>query len=137
MPTRDQCRAQHAYTAVAQVAAEGSAEVRASYRTLVVGLGAHILRGGLAAAMSYLERYRNQAATERVLDHLAAAGIPGFDGCSGIQLPARVRQLGLDDYILATRETLKVTQWLKRAVQVLLGDAVTPAGAVTQGVPAP
>ena len=115
--TRDQQRALHAYECVASVK-----EYRKEYRTLVNGLGGQIIRSGLAGTMAYLERFHRKEAAAQLLEHLASAGIPGLGKIQGAELPARVRELELEPYMLATRETLKVAQWLKRAVQATMSD---------------
>lgn len=114
MITRDQKRAQHAYECFARV----PVDQRESYKVLVNGLGANILRSGLAASVAFLEREnsRSRAEAKLLLDHLGAAGIPGLQA-DHTSLPRAVRGLALDDYMLATRETLRVVLWFRRAVQ--------------------
>lgn len=110
--TRAQRRARHAYACASQVP-EGEQK---EYKIAVNDLGANILRSGLAAAMAALERRRDRAAVKRLLNDLAAAGIPGLEG-TGDALPGMVRGLPLEGYMLATKEMLQVVTWLKRAVQ--------------------
>lgn len=107
---RDQRRALHAYACVRDLA-----DTR-DYRNAVNDLGANILRSGLCAALAALQRRKDNGA-RMVLLHLAGAGIPGLDGASDGDLAARVRDLDLDAYLIATREALRVAAWLKRAVQ--------------------
>lgn len=109
---RDQRRALHAYDKVHDVPQND----RKSYKIAVNDLGANIMRHGLAGAMAAMER-RGDEGAQLLLDHLGNADIPGLQGTSRETLPDRVRRLGIDDYILATRETLLVALWLKRAVQ--------------------
>jgi CRISPR-associated protein Cmr5 len=78
-------------------------------------LGANILRSGLCAAIAAVQRLGDRGAL--LLDHLAAAGVPGIDGATGKDLARRVRELDADAYMIATREMLEVAVWLKRAVQ--------------------
>jgi CRISPR-associated protein Cmr5 len=82
----------------------------------VKNLGANVMRSGLAAALAFLERRKDRAPFRRLLDDLAWERIPGFSG-GGAALPDRIRKLEVDDYMFATRELLKLAQWLKRAVQ--------------------
>jgi len=126
--TRDQQRALRAYEAVANVPEKD----RKDYKIAVQALGAEILRSGLAAAMAGLERRKGKA--DRLREDLANAGIPRLvqlgredipilrGALTRDNLPAKVRALPLDDYILVTRETLQVVLWLKRAVQATFKD---------------
>lgn len=115
MPTRDQARARYAYERAARVPKPQQSD----YKVLINGLGANVLRSGLAATMAFLERESHgarQAIVAQVLGDLAGAGIPGLSG-DGPGLPPRVRALELEAYMLATREFLRVVMWLRRAVQ--------------------
>jgi CRISPR-associated protein Cmr5 len=114
--TRDQQRALHAYSAVATVAKTD----RKDYKIAVNDLGANILRSGLVAAMAALERLGVRG--KIVLEHLAAAKVPGLDGATPNDLTDRVRRLEVDAYMIATREILAIATWLKRAVQATFGD---------------
>lgn len=114
---RHQRRALHAYRSVAEV----SDEEFDHYKTAIHALGANIQRSGLAAAMSVLEQANGKAAdrhnaTMKLRGHLGSAGVPGL-AVTAEALPATVRALSLDNYILATRELLQVVLWLRRAVQ--------------------
>lgn len=113
--TRDQTRARHAYERASKVQ---TSEEREDYKILVKGLGANIIRSGLCAALSVVERDRVKrgGAAARLLDDLGGAGIPNLK-TDGQSLPGAARNLDLDDYMLATRETLKVVVWFKRAVE--------------------
>jgi CRISPR-associated protein Cmr5 len=110
--TRDQERARHAYACVAQV----DKQHRDDYKVAVNALAAHVMRSGLAASLAFLERKNAPDGARLLLDHLGAARIPKLEG-GHQQVAAQARQLGLEDYMLATREVLKVAVWLKRAVQ--------------------
>jgi CRISPR-associated protein Cmr5 len=126
MLTRDQHRAQFAYRAVEYITDEAQ---RKDYKIAVHAFGAEILRSGLAAAMAGLERREGKG--DRLRSDLANpnAGIPGLVQPNRSDIPilqvaptkdnlsAKIRSLPLDDYILATRETLQIVLWLKRAVQ--------------------
>ena len=111
MPTRDQARALHAYRAVAQVGADQQGD----YKIAVNDLGANILRSGLCAAIASVQRLGQRGYV--LLGHLASADVPGLDGATAQDLAQRVYELDADSYMLATRELLQVTTWLKRAVQ--------------------
>ncbi len=117
---RDQQRVRHAYECIDTVPDNAQKD----YKIAVMGLGATILRNGLSAAMAELERmYKNTTNDPRLLlDHLAKAGIPGLAGATASTLPADIRKLDTDAYMLATRETLQVVLWLKRAVQAKFGE---------------
>ena len=109
---RDQERARHAYAVVGSVVEE----YREDYKIAVHALSAEILQSGLAAAMSGLER--REKIGPILLGHLASAQLPGIvETTAGRALPDQIRALDTDRYILATRETLQVAVWLKRAVQ--------------------
>ena len=113
---RDQERARFAYE---RVAAVPQAE-RDDYENAVLGLGADILRVGLLAALAAVQRLEKRG--ERLLDDLAKANIPGLEAKDGAQLVERARALDVDRYMIATRETLAVVSWLRRACQATFED---------------
>jgi CRISPR-associated protein Cmr5 len=113
---RDQERARFAYE---RVAAVPQAE-RDDYENAVLGLGADILRVGLLAALAAVQRLEKRG--ERLLDDLAAAKIPGLGAKDGAQLVERARELDVDGYMIATRETLALVSWLRRACQATFED---------------
>ncbi|MFP2904307.1 type III-B CRISPR module-associated protein Cmr5 [Pyxidicoccus sp. 3LFB2] len=115
--TRDQQRALHAYRCVDRVP-EGA---RADYKTHVNSLGSAVLRSGLAAALAFLQRDREQEAVKLLLEHLASARMPGVPLVKGDAFPGEVRALALGDYMLVTREVLQLVVWLRRAVQATFG----------------
>jgi CRISPR-associated protein Cmr5 len=119
--TREQQRALQVYARVEAASKQGR-ELRADYKPRVNGLGATVLRDGLAAALTFLERENSNAAAKRVLDDLAsclaAARLPELgESLRGEKLPEKVRELKLDAYMLATREVLRLLVWFRRAVQ--------------------
>lgn len=127
--TRDQKRAQLAYARVKEVAKELGKEQRDEYRTLVMGLGPLVLRSGLCTALAFLQRRagdgaeRERSPAARLFEDLAAANIPGLSPESGEaedRLCELARHLDLEATMLATRELLKVVEWLKRAVEATL-----------------
>lgn len=121
---REQQRALHAYTSVASV----KKEFREDYESAVKDFGTNILRGGLCAALAAVQRLGGNAgeAGSILLGHLVSAGVPGLEGATAEDLVRRVRELDTEGYMMATREFLKVANWLKRAVQATAeesGDA--------------
>lgn len=109
---RDKARAVMAYGHYAAVPA-GS---RDKYKIVVNGFCGTMVRGGLASAMSYLERLGQAANLFR--DHLATALSPMMSGpVNGQNLPSAVRALPDDSYMLVSREALRVMVWYKRAIQ--------------------
>lgn len=79
--------------------------------------GLKTMSAAAAAAVAALERIRKRQGTEAFLKHLAGAGIPGLEATAWDKLGGRMRDLDLDAYMLATRETLRLTAWFRRAVQ--------------------
>ncbi len=113
---RDQARARFAYARVAEVP-EGK---RKDYENAVLGLGADILRVGLLAALAAVQRLGDRG--KNLLDDLAKAKIPGLQATNGTELVAKARALDVDAYMIATRETLAVVSWLRRACQATFGE---------------
>jgi CRISPR-associated protein Cmr5 len=102
------------------------------YRVAVKALGANILRSGLSAALAELSRRADRVRLLR--EHIAASQIPGLDGASEAELLSRVNALDAGAYMLATRETLQVVMWLKRASEALFEfKPDTDAGSDTAG----
>jgi CRISPR-associated protein Cmr5 len=114
---RDQRRALDAYGVVARV----PEAQRKHYQIAVNDFGANILRSGLCAAIASVQRLGSRG--ELLLDHIAAAGLPGLERAAANDVARRVRELDADAYMIATREALKVAVWLKRAVQATFGEA--------------
>lgn len=113
--TREQQRALHAYECATRVQPQDWND----YKVAVHDLGANVLRSGLAMAVAALERQSERHAVEALLQHLAAGlqHLPQLRAVSGKQLAARVRQVPVQDYMLVTREVLRLAIWFKRAVQ--------------------
>ena len=121
---RDQARALHAYKSVEAV----NAELQKNYKIAVLAFGTNILRSGLSAALSDLERKLNDdgkpSAALALMDHLRNADVPHIPASTRPRdVPAEVRKMGTVEYMLATRETLQVVVWLKRAVQATIKEA--------------
>jgi CRISPR-associated protein Cmr5 len=72
--------------------------------------------------LAFLQREKDSEAVGLLLDHLASARVPGVQAMKGAELFSAVRGLELRDYMLATREVLEVTVWLRRAVQATFVD---------------
>ncbi|MDC0741485.1 type III-B CRISPR module-associated protein Cmr5 [Polyangium mundeleinium] len=118
--TRDQERALHAY---ARVKAAVEAGLKDEYKVLVHGLAPTVQRNGLAAAISFIEREKPRTkAAGRFLDDLAAASLPHLDGRKGDTLPGDIRGLQVPEYMLVTREVLKLAIWFRRAVQATIPE---------------
>lgn len=115
---RDQWRARRAYECLQAQSAE-SKESQRDYKIAINDLGANILRNGLCAALADLQRRKGKV-TETVLNHLAGFGLPGLEETKGEHLFEAVCNLDVDTYMLATRESVRVVQWLKRAAQATL-----------------
>jgi CRISPR-associated protein Cmr5 len=115
--TRDQRRALHAYKCVREVP-KGEQK---NYKILISDLGSRTLRSGLAATMAFIERDKSGDTVALFCEHLGKAGIPGLTATDS-KLFDQVRNLEVDDYMLATRELLKVVTWFKRAVQAEFGN---------------
>lgn len=117
---RDQTRARHAYASVGTVPPEH----REDYKIAVNAFGAHVIRSGLCAAIAWLQR-RGTKAAELFLKHLDEAGIRGLPA-AGVQTPpsfvAKVHAADAAGYMIATRDTLALVVWFRRAVQALSGD---------------
>ena len=121
--TRDQDRALHAYKSVEAV----KTDMQKDYKIAVLAFGTNILRSGLSAALSDLERKLDKdkpSAALVLMGHLQDAKIPHIPATTTPRnVPAEVRKMSVAEYMLATRETLQVVVWLKRAVQATIKEA--------------
>lgn len=113
---KDHERAWRAYEQATHVA---QAE-RDNYKVAVNTLGPNVVRSGLAATIAFLERRKDEGA-KTLLGHLAAARISGLEGSTAADFGDRIRRLGAKEYMLATREFMRVALWFKRAVQARFG----------------
>ena len=112
-PNREQWRAGFAYEAVSKAHRD---QCWSKYQGVVMGLSVVILRCGLVGAVAWL--HRQSKAGELVRQQLGEAGVSGLKVGADELLP-RVCALGLPQYMVATREVLKVAGWLERAVQAM------------------
>jgi CRISPR-associated protein Cmr5 len=115
---KDLERARHAFACAEGVRAE-ERKTRDEYKSRAQALGPNIVRSGLAAAVTFLDRERkDRSAAALLLTHLSQAKLPGLEGSTAVDGFAKgVRNLEVDHYILATREALALCLWLRRAVQ--------------------
>ncbi|MBU52789.1 MAG: type III-B CRISPR module-associated protein Cmr5 [Deltaproteobacteria bacterium] len=126
--TRDQLRAQHAHTCVESVDDKNWKD----YKILVYGLGPNIMRSGLSATVSFIQRNKGSAAVKLLWEHLAGAGIPNIPE-KPLEIPAAIRALDVDNYMLTTRELLKCSVWFKRAVQAYSSERDKSATGAEEG----
>lgn len=123
MHTRDQERALLVYQCADKVI---EPSLRGDYKVLAKDLGANIMRTGLCAALAFVQRNakgngtagKHKNAAGIFLEHLAEAmhAIPALKQVTGAGLFAEVRKLELNEYMLATREMLRLAIWFRRAV---------------------
>jgi len=111
--TRDQARAAHAYDVVGKLEKD---DIK-NFKIVVNGFGTTVLRGGLCAAIAWVQRYHDPKASDRLLDALASAGIAGVGRVPPPDFPKKLRGLPPADYMLATRDALAAIVWFRRAVQ--------------------
>lgn len=120
--TRDQARAQHAYAMVEKFRKEHDEKLFKKYKSLVNGFGASVMRSGLVAALAFVARNQDKTEVKAFAKHLGKAKIPGLQGEKIAELISAARTLPLDDYMLATREVLRVSIWFRRAVQAAYAE---------------
>ena len=124
---RDQQRALYAYECVETVVREHSNQFD-DYKRAVHSMGAEIIRSGLCAAVSDMQRRgsgeaargggSNQTGTSLLQSHIAAAEVLPFgERPSANTFPSAVRALDTANYMLVTREMLSLIGWFRRAVQ--------------------
>jgi CRISPR-associated protein (Cas_Cmr5) len=106
---KDQQRALLAYACAA------AAKSRlGDYRIAVNGFRAALLRSGLAASVSLLERNADRGGFKQLMNDLAKERGSSLD-----KWPDAVRNLPLRDYMLQTRELTAFLGWLVRAVRAV------------------
>jgi CRISPR-associated protein Cmr5 len=112
MLNRDQQRAPHAYQCVAKV----SGNLK-EYKIFVNGLGPNIIRSGLVAAIAFIQRNRSDLRDQFASD-IASGLYPQWEVPTNLpDLAKHVREVPHDQYMLLTREILRLSLWFKRAVQ--------------------
>lgn len=117
---KDQIRALTAFKWAESAKAGGHLD---PYTTAVQTFAASLLRGGLAVAVSVLERDKTRAGSKHLLHDLALylQSNPPSDRID--QWPGVIR--GMPDtgqYMRATREFIALLTWLQRACRALKGD---------------
>jgi CRISPR-associated protein Cmr5 len=141
--TRDQQRASRAYAQVDVLwkaysepenanARQSAQKTCEDYEIAVKALGANILRSGLSAALADLMRRKEGA--KKLREHLAASQIPGLANATENDVFRKVNDLDVGAYMIATRETLQVVMWLKRACDALFDFKLQDATAAAAGV---
>ncbi|MGE4046211.1 MAG: type III-B CRISPR module-associated protein Cmr5 [Acetobacteraceae bacterium] len=115
---KDQQRALDAY-AYAKAAQES--ESLEEYQIAVQSFAATLLRSGLAAAVSTLERSVKERNGFQLLLHALAKADNASDPTGW---PAKIRSLPLEQYILTTRELIALLVWMRRACRALDGKQV-------------
>lgn len=97
-------------------------KVLAAWRTSVLGFGADVQRCGLLQTVAFLHRGKDEESKNvakllsgAVRGHLWARRL--IDGAKEGELLADLREMDGDRYMLATREVLALSVWLKRATQ--------------------
>jgi len=114
---RDQLRARHAYASVASVPAPNFDD----YRIAVNAFGTQVLRLGLCAAIAWLQRAKPGGA-DLFLQHLNAANLRGLTSVQPVRGAAqsfatKVQGTDATNYMIATRDTLALVVWFRRALQ--------------------
>lgn len=117
---RDQLRARHAYASVTAVPSRD----RDDYRIAVNSFGSHVIRTGLCAAIAWLQR-DGRDASHLFLEHLDKADIRGLAAAPGgkpfATFADKAHAADAANYMIATRDTLALVVWFRRAVQALRG----------------
>jgi hypothetical protein len=114
---KDQERALDAYRWAKQ-----AADLK-DYEIAVQSFAASLLRGGLAVAVSVLERSKKRSGFAHLLTRLAAYPAPGILLGPAEDWPERVRGIAdTTSYMQATREFIALAAWLRRACRALGAD---------------
>lgn len=108
---KDQIRALSAYQCAANAKSAGKLE---KYKIAVDGFRAALLRSGLAASVSLLERNAKRDGFTQLLADLAENR-----GKNANDWPGHVRTLPLREYMLHTRELIAFLGWLVRAYRAI------------------
>ena len=114
---KDQARALDAYKWAEEAKARDALE---DYEIAVQSFAAVLLRSGLAAAVSVLERSKERDGFKLLLSNLASRPLPGIPQIPAEEWPPRVRALAdASLYMQATRELVAFLGWLRRACRAL------------------
>jgi len=115
----EQQRIQRAYTVLDEVVRE---KVFAEWRTSTLGFGADVQRCGLLQTIAFL--YRGKEDKSRKVAELLSGAVRHhlrdrrlLERNDAVDLLADLRTMDGDRYMLATREVLALSVWLKRATQ--------------------
>jgi hypothetical protein len=102
--------------------ANGAKERRSldEYEIAVQSFAAALLRSGMAAAVSVLERSKDREGFKLLLQNLASHPLPGIAACEASAWPSMVRELAdVARYMQAMRELVALLGWLRRACRAL------------------
>ena len=103
MRIRDQDRARQAYTDVSGV----PPNQRPGYKIAVNSFGTYVLREGLAAALAWIERDKNEEAKVRLIEHLAHTNLRVIGPVKDWQAFCKqARAVPASEFMLATRDLL-------------------------------
>lgn len=106
---------------------EPNAHLPEKYRSLCKRFGSLVRNSGLASAVAFL-RAGGEPHHEALLTHLrtelnATAPFPsGTVGGSGSEFHDFIVDASLSDYMIATREVLRLLYWHRRIVETLVED---------------
>ena len=126
---RDQQRALDAYKCAEKAKKCG---YLGEYETAVQTFAASLLRGGLAVAVSVLERGKARAAIKQLLTDLAHYRQRNPPAERAEKWPGIIRALpDTSQYMRTTREFIALTAWLQRACRAS-GEPQPPSGGEPQ-----
>ncbi|SIS57232.1 type III-B CRISPR module-associated protein Cmr5 [Alicyclobacillus vulcanalis] len=95
--------------------------VRAEYASLVRGLPALLHQSGLFQTVAYLESRAGRASAHSlVLTHLSKL-LRAFTGMEQITT-TKLAKMKLHEVVVVSRLALEAATWLKRMVEILVGD---------------
>ncbi len=114
---RDQVRALEAYKWAQRAKVD---QYLVDYTTAVQTFAANLLRGGLAVAVSVLERSGDRAGVKQLLSDLAHYGRTNLPSNRTEKWPGIIREMtDTGQYMRLTREFIALTAWLQRACRAL------------------
>lgn len=121
MRTKDQLRAENAYSVVLNIANSPEEKRKRKFKTMALKFPAMVLQCGLLQTLAFYE-HKSEDAYGAISGWLEQQQILPP---SQAPLFTRVYQTELGPYRLLTREALAYGTWLKRAAEVLLRDVQT------------